>query len=112
VSHVVGCSLCQIAIHKLFIAASMSVISDKFTVIVETSPVNSKLVTSDLVFVIFKLVTHCSCCSYTLLPNILICTNNSLLFHPLTVDDDDDDGGGETNGSSVFSHLQIFNFPH
>jgi len=110
VSHVVGCSLCQIVIHKLFIAASMSVISDKFAVIVETSPVNSKLVTSDLLFVIFKLVTHCiqcSCCSCISLPNILICTNNSLLFHPLTVDDR---GGGETNGSNVFSHLQIFNF--
>ena len=80
-NRVVGYSLCQIVIHKLFIAASMSVISDKFPVIVEKSPVNSKLVTSDLLFVIFKLVTHCiqcSCCSHTSLPNILIGTNNIL----------------------------------
>lgn len=87
----------------------MSVISNKFTVIVETSPVNSKLVTSDLLFVIFKLEAYCIqclCCSHTSLPNILLCINNILVFHPLIVGD-----GGERKGSNIFNHLQIFNFP-
>jgi len=57
------------------IAGGMSAIADKFTTNMETSPANSKFLTSNLLFVNLKLITHCIqrlCCNRTSLSDMLV----------------------------------------
>lgn len=56
-------------------AGSMSIIADKFTANIETSPANSKFLTNNILFVNLKLITHCIqrlCCNRTPLSDMLL----------------------------------------
>jgi hypothetical protein len=62
------------------VAGGMSVIADKFTANIETSPANSKVLKSNLLFVNLKLITHCIqrlCYNRTSLSDILVFRNVS-----------------------------------
>ena len=57
------------------VAGGMSVMADIFTANIETSPANSKILTSNLLFVNLRLITHCiqrSYCNRTSLSDVLV----------------------------------------
>lgn len=86
-SYVLCSNLWQIVVYigyfKALIIPSISVITDKCMVIIETLPVNSKFLMSNLPSVIFHLKTPCSqclCCNHIFLFEIpVLWKNNDVL---------------------------------
>ena len=60
-------------------------ISDRFMEIVETLPVNSKLLLNNLLFVIFNIITpylQCLSCNHMVLSDLFILRKNKDVLHP------------------------------